>query len=200
MVVRSTQIDPRAPGGSGGGRRGPAILACLLVAVSGILSGGILGCATPPPAVTTNQVLTEDEAHQTILLTGSDKAEIRSAFRSFAAGHRPVNPPSKAKGGIDWADAELAVSLAVEDVEATIVTTEAADDGQSFRFVIRTIENFPGEVNIRRVDGPSVYEAQAWIGRFPTEARHVKRAEKIIKGIEKHIKQLGRQKWFREQD
>ena len=193
MHVRSTQIDAdrgwRRPGAH---RAERAFFAgCLLAAGA--------GCASPPPAVTTNLTLTDGEAREKTVLTDADRAEIRRAFSDLAAGHRPVNPPAPAEGGIDWNDAVPAARSAVGEVEATVVSVESAPDGSSHRFLIRTVEDYPGEVVIRRVDGPSVYAAEAWIGRFPNEPRHAERAQKLVEEIDKELRRLGEQRWFREE-
>jgi hypothetical protein len=166
------------------------------------------GCGAPPASVTTNLDLGSeshrgdpavvDEASQDVLLSVSEQAEILDALRDSVAGGRPVNLPGPARGGLRWSDVEVAVDEAVSEIEATIVRTLKAEDGNSYRFEIRTIESYPGEVVVRRVGGRKLYELDIRIGRFPSEPDHVQRAEKLHREIDQQMKRLGAQRWFPE--
>lgn len=178
---------------------------CRLMGLAGLLAALAVGCA-PPAAVTTNLVLAgqEDpavpallqEARQKQLLSPADQAEVLSALKSVARGERPVDPPRRAPGGLRWLDVVPAVEEAVKLTEAIVVKKFRGDDRRSWRFLILTIEHYPGEVIVRRVDGKDLYETDIWIGRFPNAAHQVARAEKLRREIDRQMKRLGRQKWF----
>lgn len=180
-------------------RRG--VPAGLLLALAG-------GCGAPPAAVTTNLDLSPegptgapavvDEASQRALLSPSEEAEVLDALRESVAGRRPVNPPGRAPGGVRWSGVEVAVKEAVAEIEAVVVRTLTSEAGDAYRFEIRTVENYPGEVVVRRVGGTKLYELDIRIGHFPSEPRHVERAEKLRRAIDEQMKRLGAQRWFPE--
>jgi hypothetical protein len=96
-----------------------------------------------------------------------------------------------------------AVSAACDDpgVEMVIVQTIATPtrNPRHYRFVLRTIEDWPGELVIRRARGQRVYEIESVsVGRFPSEPQRRDRAEALVKAFENHLEAFGRKTWFNE--
>lgn len=185
------------PSRSGRGRAPGGLLAAVLA--TGL---GLCGCQQPEPAVLSNQLLVEGELDPRRVLSASDEAEIHAAFRSVAEGRTAVDPPAPAPGGLRWSDVPAAVGAACDEkgIEMVVVKERKEDDGRLYRFELRTIEDWPGELVVRRVDGPDLYEAEAWIGRFPEKPARIHRAEKLLAEIDKQMRRLGRQKWFNEEE
>ena len=173
---------------------------CACGPVGGLL--GLLsmmaGCGHPPPAVLSNSVLGDEEEGAWRVLSPSAQSQTLKAMRSMASGQRPVNPPAPAPGGLRFSDVKAAVDEACTAIEAVVVRTYEDSQGRWCRFELRTVQDAPGELVVRRVDGPAVYEAQAWIGRFAAEPGNLKRADALVKALAGQMKRLGKQKWFNE--
>jgi hypothetical protein len=173
-----------------------------VISALGAASWGLLaGCGQPQPhATTTNLALTPQEEREKLVLSHADEAEMLSALKSIAAGRTPVDPPAPAPLGMRWSDVPEAVDSACNEagVEMVVVRKIEADDGRSYRFVLETIEDWPGELVVRKVDGPEVYAAEAWVGRFPTEPARVARKDALLSALEKHMRALGREPGYGE--
>jgi hypothetical protein len=171
------------------------------VAAAGVLSG--CGGALPP-AASTNRPLAGDEAlpgrADQVLTAGQEETALR-ALDGIAAGQRPVNPPGPAPGGTRWSDVPAAVASACDDpgVEMTVVRTIAtpAPDPDRYRFELRTVEGWPGELVVRRSTGARACEVESVsIGRFPLEPARVERGALLVKAFEAHLEAYGRKRWF----
>ncbi len=164
------------------------------------VAAALSACQQPPPAVLTTS-FTPDEERFKLLLDDREQAAVRSALRSVAAGHVTVEPPGRARFGKRWADLPDALASACNDdrVEVTIVETVKETDGDLYRFRLRTIEDWPGELVVRRAEGRRVYEVvEVWIGRFPAEPKHAARIKRLLDALEKYMKAYGRKRNFEE--
>lgn len=135
------------------------------------------------------------------MLTPGQERTSLAALGSVAEGGRAVNAPGPAPGGMRWSDVPAAVSAACDDpgVEMVIVETFATppENPDRYRFVLRTIEDWPGELVIRRAVGQPVYEIESVsVGRFPSEPARRERAQALVQAFEKHLEAFGRKKWF----
>lgn len=175
-------------------RRRPA---CVVGALLGFLSV-LAGCGQPAPSVLSNSVLGPEEEGMWTVLSPSEQSQALRVMRSMASGRRPVNPPAPAPGGLRFSDVKAAVEEACTAIEAVVVRTFEDSQGRWCRFELRTVEDAPGELVVRRVDGPEVYEAQARIGRFAEEPDNLKRADALVKALAVQMKRLGKQKRFNE--
>jgi len=93
------------------------------------------------------------------------------------------------------------VSAACDDlgVEMVVVQTIAIppEDPVRYRFLLRSIEDWPGELVIRRVDGDRVYEVESVsLGRFPSDPHRQQRSEALVKAFQEHLEAFGRKRWF----
>ncbi len=163
---------------------GPTILACLA------------GCADPPPAVTSNQVLTIEESEQKRLFEEEDQARVLAAMRSVAADYRSVDPPAAAIDGVRFSDLSSAVSYACQDVEMAVIETVTIEEDYRVRFKLRTIEDWPGELIVHRAPGPEVYEAEAWVGRFPDEPKCIARRDALLQALHQRMLAFGAKRAF----
>lgn len=124
----------------------------------------LVGCGVEQPfAATTNLRLTQEEESQKLVLDSSDQARVLGDLRSVAGDHMVVRPPT-ASGSIRWSDVPLALGYACAEVEMAIVRT--ISEPQRYIFKLKTIDDRPGEITIRRVDDDRVYIAEATVGRL----------------------------------
>jgi len=156
----------------------------------------LAGCSKPPPAASTNLRLTPEESIRKSTYRPEDRRKARQALHEVAADHRPVNPPVPAPLGMRFSDIERAVARACDDVEAAVVWTEPDEDGAGFVFSLRTVEDWPGEIAVRRVAGPEVYTAEAWFGRFPEEEKNLTRAKALRAALGKQMRAWGKKRAF----
>jgi len=158
-----------------------------------------------------SQALATDEK---LLLSAADQAEILAAFQSIAQGRTPVNPPRPAPGGLRWSDVQPAAAWAVAEpgVEMAIVQTlrhdkngmvinETARFGASliwgYTFQLKTVEDRPAQLIVRRRDDPSVYETTATVGRFFDDYQ---RAEKLRAAFDHMMRAFGRKRGFNDDE
>jgi hypothetical protein len=160
------------------------------------------GCKPLPPAVASNTIQAPGEEHQKKLLTDQDRAEALAAMAE-ATGPMPPPPPegperpAPAPYGVRWSDIPLALYETgfAEGVELAVYRTTVTPD--RYEFELRTVEGWPGELVIVRVEGDEVYRIeQASIGRFPDEPACVERADALVKELRLQLERLGAQPWF----
>jgi hypothetical protein len=145
-----------------------------------------------------------------LLLSAADQAEILAAFRSIARDRTPVNPPAPAPGGLRWSDVQQAAAWAVAEdgVEMAIVQTLRHDETGmvinekvrvaerliwGYTFQLKTIEDRPAQLVVRRRDDRSVYEASVTVGRFGDDYQ---RAEKLRTAFDSMMHAFGRKRGF----
>ena len=172
------------------------------------LCGAILpaACEEPKAAVLSQASATNEK----LLLSAADQAQILAAFRSIAQDRTPVNPPGPAPGGLRWSDVQQAAVWAVAEpgVEMAIVQTLRHDEtgmvitekvlfGERliwcYTFRLKTIEDRPAQLIVRRRDDPSVYETTATVGRFGDDHQ---RAEKLRAAFDSMMRAFGRKRAF----
>jgi hypothetical protein len=155
----------------------------------------VCGCARPP-AVCSNQVLEPAEAGSWRTLTAGEQRQNLAAMRETVEGLPPGARPAPAPQKVRWSDVEGAATAALDDVEAASVCTERSPDGRTIRFLLRTVEDWPGELVVTRVDDGRVYEARAWIGLFPAMPQRLDRRDALLEAFARRMEELGRLPWF----
>lgn len=124
----------------------------------------LVGCSGEQPfAATTNLRLTPEEKTLKLVLDSTDQARALGDMRSVAGDHLVVQPPFSS-GSVRWSDIPLALDYACAVVEMAIVRTIYEPDGYVFK--LKTIDDRPGEITLRRVDDERVYLAEATVGRL----------------------------------
>ncbi len=151
----------------------------------------VVACTASPPAAASNLHLTEYEQRQRMVLCEAERAEIRDALASLVVDHQIVRLPAPAENGMRWSDVELAAYYACLDVEVAAVRSVNA--GRTWKFELRTVNERPGRLLVRRVDGPSVYAAEATIGRFKDDDAL---AERLLAAFDKRMRDLGAKRGF----
>lgn len=142
-------------------------------------------------------MLTAEEARDKPVLEGDDPAAAIEAMRLADPGHHPARKVSAATaeaGRVRWSDLEAAVSYACDDAEVAVVETTEREGGDEFVFRIRTVEDWPGEIVVRRVDPPKVYRAEVSIGRFSGE--HADRCDRLLRAIDARMRSFGRKRKY----
>lgn len=124
----------------------------------------LVGCGVEQPfAASTNLRLTQEEESLKLVLDSSDQARVLRDLRSVAGDHVVVRPPTTS-GSIRWSDVPLALEYACAEVEMAIIRTIA--EPECYIFTLKTIDDRPGEITLRRVDDDRVYVAEASVGRL----------------------------------
>ena len=141
------------------------------------------GCSAPPYAASTNSVLVPEDLHKKKTLTAAEQSQLRAAFDELAVGHKPVNSYDKSSGKLRWSDVPNAVAFACDDAEMGIVRTVKRDWG--YEFQLRTIEDYPAQLIVKRTHDDRVYKATAVVGHFED---HQDRAAALIKALDKQMK------------
>jgi len=147
-------------------------------------------CAsTPPPAAASDLRLTPEEQTRKLTLTASDQRRIRKTLVELAAGHIPVSPPGPALLGVRWRDVPLAMFYAAAEVEMAIARTVVQAD--SYAFSLRTVDDRPGRIVVRRTGDDTVYEARASIGRFDDD---IAASEALAAAFDRQMRAFGRKR------
>lgn len=184
--VLSAEIEP--------GRAKPPRLAPAVVwFVLGSGHIGILaisaGCATEPNAATFQTDRESDPVQFKPELDAADRHRVNDTFRDLAAGHQAVDPPAPAAGGKRWSDVLDAAATACESIEATI--TYAAERDGAWLFTLRTVEDLPGRMTVKRVNDARVYEAAASIGLYDDRTE---RAAALLRSFDEQMLVFGRRR------
>ena len=146
-------------------------------------------CEQPPKAIPAQDLAPNEK----VLIDSSDRSKILSAFRSITKGRKLVNPPTRATYGVRWSDVSQAVAAACNEagVEMTIVEKLELDWG--YTFILKTVEDRPAQLIVRRLDNNQVYQATATVGRFKDDQ---KRADKLLAAFGQMMKAFGNKRSF----
>ncbi len=184
-----------------------AAAAAAALALAAVL---MAGCGHPPAVLSTKVIAPDEPAEWHELtppgqwreLTPAERSAALEAMHALAAGAAPKDPPAPAPGKrkVRWLDVEPAAEAALAEIEATYTAKHFDPGNDTWRFDIVTVEASPGELIVRRVDGEGIYEARAWIGRFPDRPEHRERAEKLLAAFDEQMKKLGAIPWFNDED
>ena len=98
--------------------------------------------------------------------------------------------PTAAPHGVRWADVELAVSYAADDAEMAV--TQVDREPSLLRFRLKTVNDRPAWLEIRRVDPPLVYEASARVGWFDDPES----AQRLLTAFDKWMRTFGKKRSF----
>lgn len=164
-------------------------LPCLAMAAAGVIE---TGCSTPYAA---SDAAGGDETRHKRVLDARDQAAVRRAFRASADGYLQVAPPHPAAHGVRWSDVPAAVAAACEDTEMAVVRTVESQAGSALEFQLRTVEDWPATLWVRRTDDDRRYEARAVVGLFGD--RH-DRAQALIEAFDRRLRAYGRKRGFRD--
>ena len=217
MNRRRGQNGPVSPGGARGAVWGPVAGPGIALGIVGIvgLAGAVAvlgGCggkeefSVATSSVKGDWVLTTPSQRQKRVLSKADQAEAVAAMKSIAEGGEIVGGAGPAVHDMDWNDVPLAVDSAAGKVGIEMVVvykTETLDakTGKpiAYRFVLRTIEDWPGVFEVRRIESPEVYEVvECTIGRFPYMQHSVERRDKFLDEFEKQLVLWGKKRKYRE--
>ncbi len=162
---------------------------------AGCLCWGVLlaGCEQPEAAVSSQALATQER----LVLTQADQTEVLAALRSITQDRALVNRPRPAPGGIRWSDVPLAAEWAVGEVgvEMAIVNTVRHNDGYTFQ--LKTVEDRPAELIVRRRLDQRVYDATATVGRFADDHQ---RADALLRAFDRMMRAFGRKRGFNDQE
>jgi hypothetical protein len=158
-----------------------------------------IACAKPPPpyAATSNRTLDEEGVEWKPVLSAEERGRTMDAMRGVAEGHEPADHAAPAPGGMRFSDLRPALAAACRDVEAAVVRTVEEEDGLHFH--LRTIEDWPGLLVVRRAEGPEVYEiVELSFGRFPDDPDKLARAEALRGALHRWMLEYGAKRRFNE--
>ena len=133
-------------------------------------------------------------------LTGEEQESVRDAMRLFAEGQSPSQTPRPADHGMRFSDVESAAFYAAVNSEMALLDVIDEADGARLRFQLVTIEEWPAELIVERIDGPEVYRARASVGRFPQMDERQERAEELLNAFDRQMRSFGRKPRFPETD
>ena len=150
-------------------------------------------CSSPPYAAESNHRLDSHEPPSDRILTADDQSRILASFDAATVGATSVNTPGPARQGVRWSDLRIAVAYACDDVEMAVVREVEHDWGAEF--VLRTINDEPGVLTVRRVDDAHRYEAEAVIGFFRDRSNQ---AADLIKALDRQWRDFGRKRSLNE--
>ena len=162
---------------------------------AGCLSCGVLlaGCEQPGPAVSSQALATQE----TLVLTQADQAEILAALRSITRDRSLVDRPRPAPGGLRWSDVPQAVAGAVGEVGVEMAIVQMLSDDERYTFHLKTVEDRPAELIVRRRLDQRVYDATATVGRFADDHQ---RAEALLRAFDRLMRAFGRKRGFNDQE
>ncbi len=143
------------------------------------LSGAL---TTRPFTVSTLQPLTPEEVGRKNVLNGQEQARIEASFQHLGVGHALVNPPVRSEK-VRWSDLPLAVQYAADDAEMVVAQTIEHDWGMEYH--LRTIEDFPATLLVRRTADDHIYTASATVGLWED---HSDRAAELLNALDVQMK------------
>jgi hypothetical protein len=190
---RIVSVVPSHPGRLATTRIAGACAAVALVGGHLILT---TGCSSKPAAATPLVVIDPLEPASVGVLSDSQQRQVEGAFDDLAQGHTAgaIAKPAPSERG-RWSDVHLAVLYACDEIEAAVVQRTKRDWG--WEYYLRTAEDWPGTLMIRRADAARVYEASASIGIF---GDRTERAEALLEAFAEQMRDFGRKPQFPEDD
>lgn len=158
-----------------------------LIGSLGLILG--ISCEQAPKAIPDQEMAPNEKA----VLNLSDRSEILSAFRSISQGREPVNRPSKAAKGVRWSDVPQSVAAACNEAGVEMAIIETIENDWGYTFILKTVEDWPAQLIIRKLDTDQVYQATATVGRF---SDNQKRADKLLAVFGQKMRAFGRKRGF----
>jgi hypothetical protein len=176
-------------------RRKAISVIALIRHCAGILAvvAALQACSSPPYAAESNRCLDAQELPADRILSADDQSKALASFDAVTTGAKSVNTPGPARHGVRWSDLAIAVAYACDDVEMAVVREIEHDWGAEF--VLRTINDEPGVLTVRRMDDANRYEAEAVIGFFKDRRDQ---AAALIKALDRHWREFGRKRSLKE--
>jgi hypothetical protein len=166
------------------------------LAVAGSHLALMPGCTAKPAAATPLVVIDPLEPASVGVLTDSQRMQVERAFDDLAPGHKAGAKPTPAPSERGrWSDVHLAVLYACDEIEAAVVQRTKHEWGWEYH--LRTAEDWPGTLMIRRADTARVYEASAIIGIF---GDRTERATALIEAFAEQMRDFGSKRQFPEED
>ena len=159
------------------------------------MAAAVAGCAGPQPyAAVGHRTVAEEGPQWKQVLNPQEQAEVQRILRSVAAGEEPVNPPAPAPLGMRFSDVPDAVNAACADVEMAVVSTvRIGDRNGGYRFILKTIEDWPAELIVMPTGDGKIYQDTAKVGRF---GDHTERAERLREALRKQMLAFGAKRRF----
>ncbi len=172
-----------------------------LVLAAAAAAGAMTGCRASPAPLLASRIhpLAEGEERLVPEFDPARGREVLDALGDMAAGRESSaasGPGPVPKGRVRWSDVPLAVAAACRDVEAVVVRKVEEEKGRRYRFKLRSVEDWPGELVVRRVDGPPGYTAEAWFGYFPEHPPCAARRTALLSALSAQLKAYGRKRGF----
>ncbi len=182
-----------------------------LIAVLCLCCAVLLTACEQPKTTASTRALPSPER---LVLTQAEQAEVLAALRSITQGRTLVNRPRSTWGGFRWSDVPRAAGWAIAEagVEMAIVQTLRHDEmgklieknvlvGEGsiwvYTFRLKTVEDRPAELIVRRRHDQRVYDATATVGRFADDHQ---RAEALLAAFDKMMSAFGRKRGFNDQE
>ena len=155
------------------------------------------GCSQKPAA--SHLATLPEEPVVDLQLSPAEQREALSAMKSVAEGHDPAPGSKVSVQGMRWSDLEAAVAMAcdAEGVELVIIDVEKTDERKFF--TLRTADDRPATLDVRRTHDGRLYEASATVGRF-NRANDQERAALLIEEIERAMAQYAKKRRLPEVD
>jgi len=149
----------------------------------------VSGCAAPQYAVTTLE-RDADERASKLVLTEDEQGEVLSAMQSVAVGHSPSFNRHRMAHGMRWSDIPAAVAAACDEEGVEMVVVQQVDQPWGIRFLMRTADDRPATLDVRRTRDERIYEASAVIGRLDTTADR-RRAAALLEELDRAMQRYG---------
>ena len=159
----------------------------ILVALAAPALGAIQGCSPSKPAAATEIFHDPAEPVFPLALTSREDHQIEAGFGTVVAGHSATQVPQPAGPRGRWSDVPQAAVYACDEIEAAVVRQR--EEPWGWEFGIRTVEDWPGILTVRRVDDDRVYEASASIGWTNDRTQ---RETALLEALDKQMRAFGK--------
>jgi len=159
--------------------------------ILGVCAVGIVGCSSQQPAAAHLSRM-QSEPREDLLLSSAEQSEVIAAMKTVAIDHTPSQPRPFVRE-MRWSDLPAAVSAACDQpgVEMVIVQQEQVAWGTVFH--LRTVEDRPAMLEVRRRDDERLYEARAMIGHFNL-AKDEARANLLLQEVDRAMERYAKKK------
>lgn len=147
------------------------------------------GCASEPPAAAQLSRMPSERPLDT-LLSEDEQAEVLSAMESVAEGHAAPPADEIYVREMRWSDIPRAVGVACDKPGVEMVVLDQVEHDSCVVFRMRTADDRPATLELRRTNDERLYEASARVGRFDF-AKDRERAARLLEEIDRAMQGFG---------
>ncbi len=160
-----------------------------------LLAAALAGCRSEPNAAA-RLARVEGEPPIDLELSPDEQAEVIDAMQSVAVDHAAPAERSIVRE-MRWSDLPGAVATACDEegVEMVVIAHHRHEWGDTFE--LRTADDQPARLEVRRTGDDRLYTAAATVGRFQSPADR-ERAQRLLRELDRAMVKMSHKRRLRE--